>query len=81
MFGFVPDIYRASRLLALIPFYVIISTIGFLAVPSKFGLAIVVLMLANYLYFAQDYWFKYPARVDQVFPIKISYYNNDFTKK
>jgi 4-amino-4-deoxy-L-arabinose transferase-like glycosyltransferase len=81
MFGFVPDIYRASRLLALIPFYVIISTIGFLAVPRKFGLAIVVLMLANYLYFAQDYWFKYPARVDQVFPIKISYYNNDFTKK
>jgi hypothetical protein len=81
MFGFVPDIYRASRLLALIPFYVIISTIGFLAIPKKFKLAILVLMFVNYFYFAQDYWFKYPTRVAQVFPITSSYYNSDFTKK
>ena len=81
MFGFIPDIYRASRLLALIPFYVIISTIGFLALPRKWALVMIILIVLNFWSFASDYWFSYPKRVENDFPLTVNYYNNDFTKK
>ncbi len=71
LFGFVPDIYRASRLLALIPFYTIISTIGFFATPKKIGIVILVIMAINYLVFVKDYWFDYSSRVKKVFSIPI----------
>ncbi len=80
LFGFVPDIYRASRLLALIPFYVIISTIGFLAIPKKIGIAIIILMAIGYWFFVNDYWFSYPKRVEKIFPLTIDYYNEEFIK-
>lgn len=80
LFGFVPDIYRASRLLALIPFYVIISTIGFLAIPKKIGVVIIVLMAIGYWFFVNDYWFSYPKRVEKIFPLTIDYYNEEFIK-
>lgn len=81
MFGFVPEIYRASRLLALIPFYVIISTIGFLALPRKWALVMIILIALNFWSFASDYWFSYPKRVENDFPLTVNYYNNDFIKK
>jgi len=71
LFGFVPDIYRASRLLALVPFYTIISTIGFFATPKKLGFVILILIAFNYLYFVNDYWFNYSDRVKEVFSIPI----------
>lgn len=72
LFGFVPDIYRASRLLVLVPFYVVISTIGFFSVTKRFWMIfIIVIMLINYGYFVKDYWFNYPERVKKVFPIPI----------
>ncbi len=80
LFGFVPDIYRASRLLVLIPFYVIISTVGFLAIPKKIGAFIIVLIVISYLFFVNDYWFSYPKRVEKVFPLTIDYYNEEFIK-
>ena len=81
LFGLVPEIYRASRLLALIPFYTIISTIGFFAVPKKIGIVVLILMAANYLFFARDYWYDYSTRVKGRFPLTIEHYNEDFTKK
>ncbi len=81
MFGFVPEVYRASRLLALIPFFVIISTIGFLTIPKKLMAVIIVLMVINYWFFVSDYWFDYSNRVKKDFPITINYYNEDFSKK
>ena len=71
LFGFVPDIYRASRLLALAPFYTLVSTIGFFAIPKKLGFVILILMAINYLFFVKDYWFDYPGRVKEVFSIPI----------
>lgn len=71
MFGFVPDIYRASRLLALVPFYIIISTIGFNGLTQKIKMLILVLIAINTFYFAKDYWFDYPSRVKEVFPVPI----------
>src|SRR3989304_8943986 len=65
LFGFVPDIYRASRLLALVPFYVIISTIGFLAIPKKIGVFIVVLIVISFGFFVNDYWYSYAKRVEK----------------
>ncbi len=71
LFGFVPDVYRASRLLALVPFYTLISTIGFFATPKRFGFVILILIAINYLFFVKDYWFDYPERVKEVFSIPI----------
>lgn len=80
-FGFVPDIYRASRLLALVPFYVIISAIGFFAIPKRFLVIILLLMVINYSFFVKDYWFSYSERVKKEFSQNMDYYNYDFTKK
>ncbi len=72
LFGLVPDIYRASRLLVLVPFYTIISAVGFFAISKRFWmLFIIAIMIINYVYFVKDYWFDYPERVKKVFPIPI----------
>lgn len=81
LFGIIPDIYRASRLLALVPFYVIISAIGGTALSKKWLLIMIVLIAINYWNFTQDYWFNYPSRVVKEFPLTVSHYNYDFTKK
>lgn len=81
LYGFVPEIYRASRLLVLIPFYVIISTIGFVSLPKKFAIIIAILTILNFGFFVNDYWFNYSKRVEKAFPLTINYYNEDFTKK
>lgn len=81
LFGFVPDIHRASRLLALVPFYVIISTLGLLKLPKKAAVITVLLILIGYWFFATDYWYSYPDRVKGVFPITIDKYDNEFVKK
>ena len=81
LFGFVPDIHRASRLLALVPFYTIISTIGFVAIPKKLSAIIILLIMISYWSFVKDYWFSYPKRVENIFPATINQYNNEFIKK
>lgn len=75
LFGFVPDIYRASRLLSIVPFYVVIGGLGFKELANikkvwlKTGLvgAFLILFVVNYYAFANDYWFYYPNRVAQDF--------------
>ena len=71
LFGFVPDIYRASRLLALVPFYVIISTIGFMGLNRKIQILVLALIIINVFSFAKDYWFDYSNRVKEVFSVPI----------
>lgn len=71
LFGFVPDVYRASRLMVLVPFYALISTIGFFSTPKKIGFVILILMAINYIFFANDYWFNYPDRVKGIFRVPI----------
>jgi hypothetical protein len=75
LYGFVGESYRASRLLTIVPFYVLISTLGFTyltAIRSKaikiLTIAgIFVLIIANYLNFAKDYWYFYPERAKMEF--------------
>ncbi len=81
LFGFVPDIHRASRLLALVPFYIIISTIGFITLPKKLGFVMLLLIVVAYWFFVKDYWFSYPKRVENIFPATINQYNHEFVKK
>ena len=71
LFGLVPDIYRASRILVLVPFFVIISTIGFFTFNKKIRILILVLMSISTSFFVKDYWFDYPGRVKEIFSIPI----------
>lgn len=81
LFGFVPDIHRASRLLALVPFYTIISTIGFISLPKKLGFVMLLLIVVTYWFFVKDYWFSYPKRVENIFKYQIKDYDEFFVLK
>ncbi len=81
LFGLIPEFYRASRLIALIPFYVIISTLGFFDLSRKAKIVVSILVIINYLFFVSDYWFSYPDRVVKNFPYTINYYDENFIKK
>jgi hypothetical protein len=73
--------YRASRLLAQVPFYIIISTIGFLGLPKKMAGIIAVLIFLGCWSFVNDYWYSYPERSKIIFPATINYYDKEFVKK
>lgn len=76
LYVLIPAIHRSSRLLALIPFFVILSTLGFktlLEMNPKFlrilGIFLIsFLFLTSYYDFTIDYWFHYPGRVKPAFP-------------
>lgn len=70
LYGFAASIHRGSRLLALLPTYTIITTIGFLfllniknRVHRVILLLIILAVIANYTDFVRDYWYEYPNRV------------------
>lgn len=76
-FGLVPQaLHRGSRLLAILPLYTIITTVGlksFLTIKPKglrngASILILILMLLNFFDFTADYYFKYPDRVKVIFP-------------
>ncbi len=63
LFGFVDSIHRASRLMCMIPSFVLIATWGAEAIWKTKKIAmllIVVLMMFNYGDFVNFYWYKYP---------------------
>lgn len=70
-FGIGSTPHRASRLLALLPLYTIISTIGFLLIFELrkkitkwiFLVLILFLIIINFSDFTQDFWYQYPQRV------------------
>lgn len=75
LYGFVGESYRASRLLAIVPFYILISTLGFVSlavIKVKVVRLLVIagiftLIVANYINFAKDYWYSYPERAKKAF--------------
>lgn len=75
LFGLGSPIHRGSRLLALLPFYTIISSFGFVTLLTlksffKKGLFIfltIFLIVLNYQDFLSDYWYQYPQRVKSDF--------------
>lgn len=75
LYGLVSSLHRGSRLLALLPFYTIISTVGlsYLIEGAKtilkktLVLFVIMLILLNYLDFLNDYWYDYPKRVTSDF--------------
>ncbi|MDP3973540.1 MAG: glycosyltransferase family 39 protein [Candidatus Daviesbacteria bacterium] len=81
LFGLGSTIHRASRLLALVPPYIIISCFGFQlideikqkAIKLLVLTAILFLILLNFIDFTKDYWYQYPQRVRAQFakPIHI----------
>jgi len=79
LFGFVNSVHRASRLMAVIPLYVLVSSAGGLALLQAkkrllFG-GILLLMLVNYGDFVNYYWYEYPKMTGQWFsrPVNDSY--------
>jgi hypothetical protein len=72
LFGFVPEIHRASRLIPILPFFIIVSTVGFLSLSKKVVLIALIFVAINYGFFASDYWFAYPNRVEKDFSPPIS---------
>jgi hypothetical protein len=67
--GLVNSIHRASRLLALVPFYVILSALGVETLKSKklFLGVVGVLMFLNFYSFVRYYWFTYPKFAQSYF--------------
>jgi hypothetical protein len=79
LFGFVDSVHRFSRLLALIPSFVALSTLGistFIKVkPKLFSLIILitigVLSLLNYYDFISYYWYDYPKFSQSSFSLDV----------
>lgn len=71
LYGLPGQVYRASRLMSLIPFFVIIATLGFQVILETrkrvFTLTaaflVIMLITLNFLDFSVDYWSDYPKRI------------------
>jgi len=65
LFGLVNSVYRASRLLVMVPSYVLISALGIKYLSKrKVWLFITLLLVAiNFIGFSKYYWYKYPKAV------------------
>lgn len=68
------SIYRSSRMLAFLPSFTVIATLGVITlsnVRNKFRIISLILITGlialNYIDFLQDYWFRYPTRVKSEF--------------
>lgn len=68
LFGQIGQVYRFSRLLVLVPFFVTFCTLGFLKLKGKFlTFLISFLIIFNFFDFIKYYWFTYPAITRQFF--------------
>lgn len=74
LYSLVDSVHRASRLMVLIPPYIIISSLGLTTILSvknhfrKIAFLILIVLIFNYSEFLYDYWFKYPSRAREHFP-------------
>ncbi len=74
-FGLGSTIHRGSRLLSLVPLFVVVATIGFeyilafknMLLKTFSILLVIFLIILNYGDFLNDYWYHYPQRVKQEF--------------
>lgn len=68
------SVYRSSRMLAFLPSFTFITSMGFMAVFNaksqlkNVGLILIItIMLLNFADFVKDYWYNYPLRVKSEF--------------
>lgn len=74
-YGLGSDIHRASRLLSMIPPFVVISSIGTMTLMDTkhklwrfvFIFAAILVISFNFVDFLRDYWYEYPKRVKSEF--------------
>lgn len=90
LYGLPGSIHRASRLLVLIPPFVLISVLGFqniIEFKARVKILLIglvsTLIILNYSFFLKDYWFEYPNRVNQSFekPVQKAYKKADEISK
>ncbi len=75
MYGWVDSIHRASRLLALVPFYILISAMGIRTLQSfkaplfrrTLSLLLALLVIGNFVDFVNYYWSTYPHLIQTQF--------------
>jgi hypothetical protein len=71
MFGYIGEIHRASRLLALVPLYSLVSAAGFISIAQRKSkvLAIILtsLLTLNYFDFAKYYFTSYAKDTQTLF--------------
>lgn len=75
LYGWASDVYRASRLMSLTPFYVVIASLGMgvvFSIRKKLWrlfvvVTILTLIFLNFMDFLGNYWFDYPNRVKAEF--------------
>lgn len=74
LYSLVDSIHRASRLIMLIPPYIIITSLGLTTILyiknnfKKIAFLALIILLLNYSEFLYDYWFNYPSRAREHFP-------------
>ncbi len=78
LYGLPGSIHRASRLIVLIPSYIILTILGIrflLEMRSKIRFYLIyiiwIFIFLNYYFFLMDYWFDYPQRVNQSFEMPV----------
>lgn len=81
LFGFIGTIHRGSRLLAMLPFFVVLVSLGMSTILNfknyqlkKIILSIVIILfIVNYGDFLKNYWFEYPQKIKNDFspPIQV----------
>lgn len=67
LYGFVPEIHRASRLMVLVPLFVIVATEGLMNINKFAKVFALVVIVLSFVSFAKDYWYEYPKRVTSSF--------------
>lgn len=75
LYGFVNSVHRASRLMVIIPFYVLLAVLGASWLWQKKDwlkgklllMAVILLMFFNYYDFVNFYWFTYPKFTENLF--------------
>lgn len=81
LFGFTNSFHRGSRILALVPLYILIASLALEQLLSNSSIlkklilgCIIGLVILNFADFIKDYWFEYNKRVKQDFtkPIQLT---------
>lgn len=70
LFGLFGSLYRASRMISMVPFVVLIATYGYKYLFKKhriFSLILILLYLLNFVDFSRYYFLEYPALTKNIF--------------
>jgi 4-amino-4-deoxy-L-arabinose transferase-like glycosyltransferase len=72
LYGFVESVHRASRIISLVPLYILICSLGFKTLFSlKFHRLLITLLVViaafNFFDFTKYYWYTYPKFTENIF--------------